>query len=149
MSVNRLQIIGSDGGKATIDQTLFARTGGVRFNAAQRVAYRWTRDGAAIYGATHNQYITGPEDIGRFISLEFMFNGDRMVQADEPVFVTDEHIEAVRALYPYAFGREPDVEGLLFWSAYLRGLKETDPVKRLEALMREFRASPTYESSLR
>lgn len=149
MSVNRLQIIGSDNGKATIDQTLYARTGGVRFNAAQRVAYRWTRDGAAIYGATHKEYITRPEDIGRFISLEFMFNGDRVVQADKPVFVTNEHIEAVRALYPYAFGREPDIPGLLFWAAFLRGLKEADPVKRLETLMREFRTSPTYADSLR
>jgi len=143
-----LVILGSKDGKATIGETLLAKTGGIRFNTAQPVRFQWLRDGAAIPDENQRQYIVTGEDLGRHIGLRFMYNGDRMARADKEIFVTDKHIEAVRALYPYAFGREPDMPGLLFWGAYLRGMvKPKDPVSKLEKLMQEFRTSPTYQES--
>lgn len=142
-----LVILGSDRGKATAGATLIAKTGGVRYNHAQPTSYRWLRDNVAISDATGNLYIVQPEDVGSDITLQFMFNGDRMVEAD-PIFITDPHIEAVAALYPYAFGRDPDRPGLLFWADYLRSSEISDPAQRLASLATEFGTSPTYQASL-
>lgn len=149
-----VSILGTHGtNKATVGTRLVVKSGGVKdpdgVDYSKTSKNIWYRGGVEVWSSGDTDvYVVTNDDMGYQITAAHHFydksGNEEVVWAENPVFVTDEHIEVVKSLYPYAFNRSPDREGLLFWAKYLRGMSEPDPIKRLEKLMYAFRTSPTY-----
>ncbi len=85
-------------GKAEVGQTLTATVSGLNASA-DKVSYRWYRDGVAIKRATGTEYVVTYSDVGRQITFEVTADGYSGKIASSPVVPVVLAPEGAPALY--------------------------------------------------
>ncbi|WP_439523159.1 hypothetical protein [Marivita sp.] len=116
--------------------------------------FQWMRDGEPIPGADKQVYTLIDQDDGARITVRFSYTDDGgtdEVVISKPELIPDAEIEAVRTLYTYGLDREPDSEGLAFWSDYLDELVSSgqDRVLALADVMLAFTQNDNYAAELK